>query len=400
MDKDRKTAFLILKDIEENSSWSNLSLNRYLKNGEVNSPAFVRELVYGVIRNRILLDVNIDALVKKIKLPDRIILRMGLYQICFMDSAAEYAAVNESVELAKSFAKGRDGFINAVLRNFIRKGSELKSKEPYEKYSCQPWIYELFKESYGKEKAEDILYWCSKPAELSIRANTLKITKEELDLRLADIDKSRMLESELYKNGYFSVQGTASQTAVKLLDPKPGDTLVDMCAAPGGKSCAAAELMQNRGKVFSFDLYEHRVKLIKKEAVRLGIDIITAQTADASVFDKSLENTADCIICDVPCSGLGVIRKKPEIKLTAKEEEVKTLPMLQLSILNNAARYLKSGGRLLYSTCTVNPAENSGVIKQFTDNNPEFEILEERLILPDKDNQDGFYICLMGKKNG
>ena len=405
---DRELAYLALRDIESGSSWSNLALKQRLGGGkpgpekkEAGSPAFVRELVYGVLRNQILLDANIDRFVKKIKTPERIILRIGLYQLCRMDSVTQYAAVNESVELAKRYAKGREKLVNGVLRNFIRQGCRLSAEDDCTLYSVQPWIWDVLCESYGVEKTKAMLGSCLGPAKLSLRRNPLRCSEEEFEKLLSGGEAASLISSEAYKNGLFSVQGQASQRAVRALAPQPGDFVIDMCAAPGGKSCAAAEMMQNSGRVLAFDLYPHRVELIRKEAKRLGLGIIEAREADASKpFSPQLAESADCVICDVPCSGLGVIKKKPEIKLRASKEEAESLPALQLAILENAASCLKPDGRLLYSTCTVIPAENSAVKDKFIKGHPEFELLEESLTLPDETNDDGFYFCVLRKRNG
>ncbi len=402
MDKDRRLAFLILKDIDKQNAWSNLSLNGYISGGNADSPAFIRELVYGVLRSRMLLDYNIDGFLKKpsIGISERNLLRMGFYQLALMDGVAEHAAVSETVKLAEQFVKGKKAFVNAVLRNFQRSSCQLKTPEKEHgyikylsvKYSAHESIAKLWTDSYGKEQAEELLRISNTVPPLSIRINPLKAPD-------GYVPQSLSADSEDFKNGLFSIQDEASQRAVKLLDPRPGELMLDLCAAPGGKSCFAAELMKNEGQIKAFDLYEARAGLIEKEAERLGISIIEASRHDASEFMPEYEEQADCVLCDVPCSGLGVLRRKPEIKLRDASGAVKELPALQKDILRTAARYVKPGGRLMYSTCTLDPHENEEVTREFIEKDGNFAIGTEETLLPQEGGHDGFYICLMRKIN-
>ncbi len=412
--KDRKLAFFALRDIEERSSWSNLALNSHIEKGGADDPAFVRELVYGVLRNTLLLDSSIDTFLSRPKIgrPERLLLRMGFYQIALMGGVADHAAVHETVELAKHYAKGREGLINAVLRSFIRRGSGLIVPEGDRgeiEFSCRRWIAELWREAYGEEAAYALMAECQKPAELALRVNTLRIGRAALASRLSGTREDSftdtallagggaLLDSEAYRQGLFSVQSRMSQFAVQLLDPQPGETIIDLCAAPGGKSCCIAERMQNRGLVLAFDLYEKRVGLIQREAERLGIGIIKAAQHDAQLPIEALSCAADRVLCDVPCSGLGTIRRKPEIKLREKPAEFRALPELQLHILMNGAGLVKPGGKVLYSTCTINPAENEYVIRDFLKDHHGFRSVYERQFFP-QDAGDGFYLCLMEKE--
>lgn len=375
MDKDRTAAYQILKKIAEDRAYSNLAVNEYIRDHEVVSPAFIRELVYGVLRNEILLDHcigNYVSAMSKTKLSDKIILRMGFYQLARMDSVKSYAAVNESVELAKRFAKGRDRFINAVLRNFERGGCALDADEPEIKYSCHPELYAKLREWYGNEKA------------LAIIENSVKVPP---------------LTTRENRNGTVSIQGKSSAKAVETLAPKPGEKLLDLCAAPGGKSIYAAELMENKGSITSCDLHPHRVELIEKEAVRTGESIITTMCLDATVFNKDFENSFDAVICDVPCTGLGTIAKKPEIKLRGlpDKKDLAELYRTQKAIFDNAAKYVKAGGRVLYSTCTLNPEENEKQLETFLVEHENFERMYSETILP-KGEYDGFYIATVKRK--
>lgn len=415
MDRDRRAAFLILKDIEEEQSWSNLAVGRQFSKENPTSPAFVREIVYGVLRNQNLLDFNINRYLAKPKLKnnEKILLRMGFYQLAFMD-VKPYAAISETVNLAKSIMKGREGFINAVLRSFEAENCPIKyskSKDVIKQYSvnysASQSIVKLIVDAYGEEQAEAILKVLCTPAPLSIRVNTLKTSKKDLSEQLISmgfelaegeyakdllyVRGSGLLDTKLYKDGYFAVQGEASLLSVQTLGPTPGSTMADLCAAPGGKSCASAELMENRGKILSYDLHPHRVELINKEAKRLGIEIIEAKTADSTV-NQNIK--ADFVLCDVPCSGLGTLRRNPELKL--KDIDAGGLVPIQAQILQNAATY--TDGRIVYSTCTINPTENEEQIKNFLANNPSWILAEEKKILPEENGPDGFYIALL-KKN-
>ncbi len=364
MSKDRKAAYQILKEIEQEGAYSNLAVSAFLSKNEVDSPAFIRELVYGVLRQQILIDYNIDLYAKKIKTSDRIILRMGIYQLCFMNSVSDYAAVNESVELSK----GNGKFINAVLRNFIRDGKELRSDSLSVKYSCHESIVGLLNKAYGEQQTEEILKHSLVTPKLSERVN---------------------------KSGLISIQGKSSQLAVETLAPKPGETVIDVCAAPGGKSLYAADLMNNEGEIYAFDLYEHRVALIKKEADRLGVSIIKAEVHDSTALIERLKGKADAVICDAPCSGLGTIAKKPEIKLKGLSPDLPELYKTQAKILEVASGYLKENGRLLYSTCTINPRENEKQIDAFMERHKDdFELVSSKQIFP-HDEYDGFYIALI-----
>ena len=421
MDGNRRLAFLILKEISEKGTWSNLAVKDFLSREEHDDAPFIRELVYGVLRNQILLDHNIDRFLKKPGLgrPERILLRMGFYQMALMDGVADHAAVNETVELAAKFAKGRQGFINAVLRNFQRDGKRLEFSDLRTQYSCAEWIIKLLTKAYGQEKTEDILKSSCAAPSFTVRVNRLKISREELAERFgklgasAETDpgselclkvKGSVLDSEEYREGLFSVQGTASAGAVETLAPKPGESLLDLCAAPGGKTCAAAELMENEGQILALDVYPHRVKLIDKEAARMGHTMIKTAVSDASVFDAEQEGRWNKVIADVPCSALGTIARDPEIKLRELTDEqaeayIKELTEKQSAILENACRYVTQGGTVLYSTCTIDPAENEEITSAFLKAHEGYTAVESRLLLPDEKGQEGFYTCLIRRND-
>ncbi len=425
MDSNRKTAYYTLMDVESKKSYSNIALNHHIICGKPDSPAFVRELVYGVLENKYLLDHIIDHFVAsgaaKLRNSDLTILRMGLYQIGYMDSVPSYAAVNESVDMAKKFAKGREGFINGVLRSYLKAPYEARlpdrSKDEIRhlsvKYSYEPWIIELWMEQYNKEFVEELLKAGNKTPDLVVRVNTHRISREDLikrfqakgvEAELSCIAKnglrvkgSRLIEGKLYKSGLYSIQDESSMFAVEKLDPQPGEFIIDVCAAPGGKTLAIAETMRNSGKVLAQDIYKRKISIILNEAKRLGLDNVEARTWDATKVDSALAEKADRVIVDAPCSGLGVIRRKPEIKYKRRTAEMDLLPRKQLEILQAASQYVKPGGVLLYCTCTINPYENQRVVSEFLKKNRLFERVEALQLLPNVNDTDGFFICRMKK---
>lgn len=425
MDANRKTAYFTLMDVETKHSYSNLALNHHIIYGKPDSVGFVRELVYGVLENKIYLDYIISQFIKnpihKVKASDLTVLRMGIYQLRFMDSVPEYAAVNESVILAKKFCYGRDGFINGVLRSYLREKNNLKMPDRNQdeigylsvRYSFEPWIIELWLEEYDIAVVEELLEASNKTPDLIIRANTIKTTRTELNKKLKEqgyiteesmickdalhVKGSELLKTKLYKNGMFSVQDESSMAAVNVLDPQPDEFIIDVCAAPGGKTLYIGEKMKNRGFITAWDIYKRKLAIIRKEADRLGITNIKTRTWDATKNDSSLDEKADRVLVDAPCSGLGVIRRKPEIKYKPKTQEFDDLPKTQLDILSASSRYLKPGGILVYSTCTISPYENQRVVRDFLRRYPSFTRVEEIQLLPHINNTDGFYICKMKK---
>lgn len=409
----REGALKVLYDIEYGGAYSNLALKKALAADiPPQDKAFITTLVYGVTDKKITLDYIIGKhskiKLKKISKYILIILRMGIYQLKFMDKIPESAAVNESVKLAKRYGHGASaGFVNGVLRNAAKTEIEYptdKTEYLSVKYSfplelCTKWIND-----FGYDFTENLLKAFSEPPCLTLRPNTLKTTADELLSKLnekgikAEIsddyiaaDGFDIAHDELYKGGFYTVQDAAAMAASRVLAPSAGETVIDMCAAPGGKTTHMAEIMQNKGRIYAFDVHEHKIDLIRKNAERLGITIIDAKIGDGQKYNEKYKNTADKILCDVPCSGLGIIRRKPEIKYN--REDTAELPKIQRAILNNSVKYLKQGGELVYSTCTIEKEENEQVTDGFLKDNPDFEKLYEKTFYPHTDNTDGFYIC-------
>ncbi|MBR4304939.1 MAG: 16S rRNA (cytosine(967)-C(5))-methyltransferase RsmB, partial [Clostridia bacterium] len=339
----------------------------------------------------------------------------------------------ETVALVKKHANPRAGaFANAILRKIVADKDNLPKiniSDPDErlatKYSHPLWLVRKLTKQYGRDAAEQILAANNKEAPVYIRVNTIKTDTRTL---IADLSREGISASPVdgvpdallcvcerplhltdgFKNGLFYIQDLASQLAITLLDPKPEHKLIDMCSAPGGKSIAAAQLMQNKGLICAFDVHEHKINIIRQNAEKYGINIINAQVGDSTVPIPMLEQSADRIICDVPCSGLGIIRKKPDIRFKA-EDSISSLPDIQYEILKNAASYVKPGGRLLYSTCTVIREENQDIISRFLDSHTDFKLAEFSspitaktpgyiTLRPDIHNCDGFFIAIMDRK--
>ena len=425
MDNNRRTVYHTLMDVETKGAYSNLAINHQIILHKPNNVPFVRELAYGVLENKMLLDYVIDALiprdVDKLKASDLTILRMGIYQLARMDSVPEYAAVNESVVLAKKFSRGREGFINGVLRSYINEKFNIKLPDRSEdevkylsiKYSYEPWIIRLWLESYDVEFVEELLKAGNETPSVCIRLNWLKIMKpdliRELTARGFEVTEGKyatnalhvkgqgLLDTAFYKNGLFSVQDEACQVVSQMLDPQQGELIMDVCAAPGGKALSIAERMNNKGTVIASDIYKRRVEIANREAERLGIGIIQTRTWDATRVDSTMVEKADRVLVDAPCSGFGVIRRKPEIKFRKNEDEIAALPAKQLAILKASASYVKPGGVLMYCTCTINPYENERVVADFLRKTDSFKVEESRQFMPNVEGTDGFFICKMRK---
>ena len=425
MDINRKTAYLTLIDVESRKAYSNLALNHQIIINKPSSQAFVREIVYGVLEHKLTIDYYLDQLVRNgienLKAAELTILRMGVYQLRYMNSVPEYAAVNESVVLAKKYCRGKAGFINGVLREYLNRKMQLRLPDRGEdevrylsvKYSYSPWIIELWLEHYDMEFVERLLEAGNETAPLTVRLNWLKVMKKDLIDSLQkkgfevsegnlcqnalNVKGTGLLDSEMYKLGMFTPQDESSMLVAEKLDPQQGETIMDVCAAPGGKTTAIAERMNNTGRIIASDIYRTKLDLIDKDARRLGILNIETRSWDATRVDSSMVQKADRVLVDAPCSGLGVIRRKPEIKYKEYNDDMELLPKKQLAILSASSAYVKPGGVLLYSTCTINPRENEQVVDTFLRKNLSFRQVERKLLLPDVDKTDGFFICLMEK---
>lgn len=416
----REAALLALNDIFFNGTFSNLAVKDMLKKCrgmDKNEKAFFTNLVYGVVSRHFTLEYVISRYssvkIKKLARYVKIILEMGIYQLVYLDKVPESAAVNESVKLAKRYTKkGSDRFINAILRAFIKDGCKIDVPQTNLaiRHSFSAEMTEMFIDQFGYEFSDSLMSALNETPELLIRPNSLKTTPDELselltangvnnsvtDYDMISASGFDIASDKLYNEGYFTVQDRGAYTASCVLNPMPGETVIDMCAAPGGKTTHIAELMGDFGKVIAFDVHEHKIDLIKNSANRLGIKSVEALLGDSTEFKEEYIEIADKILCDVPCSGWGIIRRKPDIKLS--HTELYELYEIQRAILDNAAKYLKKGGTIVYSTCTVNKNENEKIIADFLADNDEFEKNYEKTFYPHIDGCDGFFICRLNKK--
>lgn len=433
MDRVREQAMLCLHAVNAQGAYSNMAVKEcFAKNSEF-SPrdrAFVSALVYGTLKRQITIDYIIG-LYSKIKLKKispyiLSILRMGIFQLKFTDRVPASAAVNESVELAKRYAHKAAGFVNGVLRSAERGKIEYPQDASLAmsvEYSFPEWICKLWCEDYGEEFARELMAGLNGEPEISLRVNTLKTDAAAVLSELAEARKSDIFDyavlsagfdvagSRVYKDGLVTAQDISAMTASVVLLPKPGEAVLDLCAAPGGKTTHMAQLMENRGSITACDIHEHKLRLIEQNAKRMGIDIIKTRCIDASKPKDEWRGKFDRVLADVPCSGLGIIRRKPDIKLKREEN----LEQLQYEILKRAAEYVKPGGEILYSTCTLNRRENEEIIEKFLKENEGFAAVDITPRLPEKlrraearkghitlfpniDGTDGFFIAGLERK--
>lgn len=430
----RKLAYKILMSLDESREVSDKVINDYLKRNALDKrdENLVRKIVYGCLENKLLLNYYIGKVASQpfSKLDQEIIyiLQIGMYQILFLDKIPNSAAVNESVKIAKKVNFKTSGFVNGVLRSFIRQKDQLSiSQEDLIEYlsvtySYPKWLVNYFIDLYGQEETEKIFKFNKKPPILSIRTNTLKTTRSELlsDLRALGmtVEKSNMTKAgifihdlnglsidnlKLFLEGNFYIQDDASILVSEILDPKEGEKVLDVCAAPGGKSTHMAQLMNDQGLILARDISKNKLAYIEENVKRLGVNSIQTEIFDGTVTDEEHHEYFDRILVDAPCSGLGIIRRKPEIKYNRSMEEIESISNLQYKILQESSKQLKSGGVLVYSTCTIGTVENQDVINKFLSKHENFDIIklddkDYLQILPGDYASDGFFICKLLKK--
>lgn len=430
----RKIALTILNEIEASESYSNIKINQAIKEHGLLGvdKNFVLKLVYGVLENKIRLDYYIRKLsktrLKKIDYRILNVLRMSIFQLVFLDKVPASAVVNEGVKLTKKINYKSTGFVNGILRNFIREQDKIqlpdkkKDKVVYYsvKYSYPDWLIERWLKAYDEVFLEGFLKANNEPPALTLRVNTLRMDRESLmkaleseglqvkksefiedGILVTDISDSALHQLEAYKKGLFFVQDEGSMLVAKRLEVAPGMKVIDVCSAPGGKTTHLAQLMNNEGEITAFDIYEHKIDRINENADRLGIDIIKATLQDAVIANEAYINYADRVLVDAPCTGFGIIRRKPEIKYNRSEKDIDTLASLQYSILETAATYLVKDGILLYSTCSIDKSEDEEVVNKFLSHHPGFELLDgsTEKLFPHVDGTDGFFIARMKRVN-
>ena len=411
----KQVAINLISQVDK-GAYSNIALNETFKTLNINSKekAFMTEIFYGVLRNKKFLDYIIEKNTKEIKKEwIRNLLRISIYQITFMDSDNK-GVVWEATELAKKkYGVAISKFINGTLRNYLRnKDSELKrlgDERNYELlYSIPKWFCDILEKQYGNDNLKQAITSLKKIPYLSVRVNKLKYSEEEFEEFLKEkdiqiikkvdtvyyINSGLIINSEEFKTGKIIAQDASSYLAAKNLEVIPNELVLDICAAPGGKTAVLAEQMENKGEIIAIDIHQHKIKLIETNMKKLGIDIVKAIVMDARNVNKQ-GRKFDKILVDVPCSGYGVIRKKPEILYSKNKENIEELAKLQLEILNSAADILKDGGELIYSTCTITDEENTNNIKKFLEDRKEFRV--EKLYIPenvlgDFDSLGGFCI--------
>ena len=399
----------------DKGAYSNIVLNDAFREFFLSpkEKAFMTEIFYGVIRNKKFLDYIIERYSKDIRKEwIRNLLRISIYQITFMNSD-DKGVVWEATELAKKYSIAISKFINGTLRNYLRnKESELKKLNDEKNYdvlySIPKWFCDVLEKQYGNENLKQAITSLKKIPYLSVRVNKLKYSEEEFEEFLKEkdiqiikkvdtvyyVNSGLIINSEEFKAGKIIAQDASSYLAAKNLGAMPNELVLDICAAPGGKTAVLAEEMKNSGEVIAIDIHQHKIKLIDTNMKKLGINIVKAIVMDARNVNKQ-GRKFDKILVDVPCSGYGVIRNKPEILYSKNRENIEELAKLQLEILNSAADILKDGGELIYSTCTITDEENTNNIKKFLEERKEFKV--EKLYIPenvlgDYDNLGGFCI--------
>ena len=435
----RKLSRQIVQRVLEEGAYSNLVLSKELNRDDIDEKdkGLITEIVYGTLRRKRTLDVLIGNFVKDIKLLDSTvlnILRVAIYQMYFLDKIPEYAACNEAVEEAKEISLEASKLVNGILRNFIRDEKEIvvpgnRIDELGYKFSFEPWMIRLFIKQYGEERTMKIMAGLNETPKVTVRVNESKGEYDEVFENLEEmgykieegyacpeaikIEGGKGVESnELFKQGLITVQDESAMLVAPLLEINKGEKILDLCAAPGGKTTHIAELLDNTGEVLAFDLHENKLSLIEENAKRLGLTNIVCKTMDATKLNSDYISYGDKVLIDVPCSGLGIIRKKPEIKWNKTRQQLRDLVEIQRDIMENAWQYLKSGGILLYSTCTLNKEENEDNLKWFLSKHSDAEIeklyignnnnfiynVDGSLTILPNDSMDGFFMGKIKKK--
>lgn len=441
----RELALKVLISVEDRDAYANLELRSVLEKANPGKldRAFATELVYGTLRSLNTLDwVLGQFLAKPLKRQTpgvRNILRMGVYQIMFMDRVPDSAACNESANLARRYGyPGSVKFVNGVLRNVARKKDNIRfpdpGKEPVKfislKYSHPEWMVRRWLDMFGFKETVELCRANNEPAPTTVRTNTLKLTREELVKRLDDegltvsstkyapegINLQNVFglgELNSFREGLMQVQDESSMLVGHALSPGPGARVLDMASAPGGKTTHLAQLMANEGKIVACDVHPHKLELVKDNCRRLGISIIETFAGDARNLSQHFNGWADYVLLDAPCSGLGVLRRRPDARWRKNEGQIKELTVLQREMLEEAGRCLAPGGVMIYSTCTLTPEENTDMVHEFLSSNDKLELksLEGYLppelgnlnkgyvqLLPHKHHTDGFFIARMQKK--
>lgn len=414
----RHLALEAIVKILHQGGYSNIVINGFLSKYELSdeNKALFTRLVKGTVEHQLTLNYYLEPFLKKKQKPwVQYLLLMSIYQIVFLNTP-DYAAVNESVEIASLKDRGVAAFINAVLRNFLR--NERRSLEGLNeiselsiRYSYPDWLVAFFLKDYTYKQVKQLFEEYESVSYESIRINTLKTTKEAVISTLQSegiffdvhplvqnglIVHQSMMHHRLFIDGHITIQDIASQLTSEILDPKPESIMIDLCSAPGGKTAHCSALMHNTGLIHACDIHEHKLRLMNKTFQRLGVTNVEAQLIDARrIKDHVHHESFDAILADLPCSGLGVIGSKMDLKYHMTKDIIDEVTALQAEILDATALLVKKGGTYVYSTCTLNKNENEYQIRRFIDRFPIFTIEYEQTLLPYEHHTDGFYICKM-----
>lgn len=429
MKNPREKALQIINDVLYKGAFLEESLEILKKsNIDERDYNFIKEITTGVIRNRTYLDyvikINSRVKIKRIHKIILSILEMAIYQMYFLDKVPDYSIVDESVNLAKIYGnRGSISFTNGILRSISKKDApQIKIEDSIDNlstfYSHPKFYTEYFYNNYGEEFTKKLLKANNEMPPFTIRVNTLKTSKSDLMSNLKELgfeieetvyeyalnilNPKGIIDTKYFEEGHFYVQDLGSILVASFLNPRENSSLLDLCAAPGGKTTHLAELMNNTGEIIACDKSQGKTKLIQENAKRLGVKNIETRVNDARVLNKDFIDKFDYVLVDAPCSGTGLYRKKPDIKWNKDLEDIKSLAEIQLEILDKAKDYVKDGGELLYSTCSLSKIENEDVVNKFLENNKNFKIkkLRDREVLklfPSTDGSDGFSISLMEK---
>ena len=442
MDIVREVALKTLYKIDKEEAYSNIALDENIKENrnklDDRDIGFISEIVYGVTSWKLTIDEMIKKYfklqLKKISPWILNILRMGIYQIVFLDKVPKSAAVNESVNLAKRYGhKGSRNFVNAILRKIDKKDYEafFEIENPIERISkttsMPTWIIQELLKDNDIKKVEEICKASNIKPKVTIRVNTLKTDKETVKKQLIErniivnegeledfliLEKAKNIEQlDLFKQGYFTVQDEGAGLVAKIVNPKPNEWILDACSSPGGKTTYMAELMENKGKIVAWDLHPHRVKLVEENAKRLGIHIVETKCQDAMIYNETYKEIFDKILLDVPCLGIGVLKRKPDIKWKRNPEDIPQIAQIQEKILEICSQYLKPNGQIVYATCSIFSAENDKIVEKFLKNNQAFTYAKIEIAQMEKslensnliqlyqgEETDGFFICKLQKK--
>lgn len=440
MDKVRDAAVRVLVAVQEHGAYANIALAENLKKNHFDEQErrFLTELVYGTVKAGESLDWIINRYSKrpteKMPIFVRAILRLGIFQLFFLNRIPPSAVCNEAAELTKKYGHaGTVKFVNAVLRTASREPNRATMPETnvveYLSFRLQhpKWLIRRWLDAFGREETEKLCDFDNSPAVLSLRTNRLRIDRDSLLKLLRGegaeaypsewvpegvlcVEHHALDTSDALRKGFFQVQDESSMQVAYVLDPKPGDFVIDMCSAPGGKTTHLAERMNNQGNILAVDIHETKLARIKENARRLGISIIQTKCLDARELGKHYPEKADRVLADVPCSGLGVLRRRPDARWRKTESEINKLPTLQREILESAAHVLKPGGIVVYSTCTIEPQENEEVVQAFLETHKEFNLemtgaylplktSENHMVqfYPQRDGIDGFFMARLRK---